>query len=328
VRQSSSLAESLSVETLPTARPMTVWGRWVRRPQSLWLRKALFQIHLWTGIGVGLYIFVVSVTGSVLVFRVELSNAFEPQPVFVTNAGTPLAEAALKEAAERAHPGYRVSQVFMNQKNPNRAVEVWLERDGSRTGFLFNPYTAQDLGPAVPLGYRTVTWLLDLHDNLLAGQTGRLANGIGGFFLVCLCLTGAIIWWPGIRNWRRSLFLRWNVNWKRLTWDLHNAVGFWTFILVFMWGLTGFYLVFQAEFAAIVDYFQPYPPDEQLFALRFGDRVLVWFGRLHFGRYYGMPMKVLWFVLGLAPPVLFVTGALMWWNRVLRHGIRLSNEGT
>ena len=43
--------------------------RALRQPQSLWIRKAMFQIHLWTGIGLGLYVVVVSLTGSVLVFR-------------------------------------------------------------------------------------------------------------------------------------------------------------------------------------------------------------------------------------------------------------------
>jgi hypothetical protein len=33
-----------------------------RRPQSLWLRRALFQIHLWTAIGVGLYVVAISVS--------------------------------------------------------------------------------------------------------------------------------------------------------------------------------------------------------------------------------------------------------------------------
>ena len=45
-----------------------------------------------------------------------------------------------------------------------------------------------------------VEWLVNLHSNLLAGSTGRLANGIGATCLTALCLTGAFIWWPGIKN--------------------------------------------------------------------------------------------------------------------------------
>lgn len=47
----------------------------VDKPQKLWWRKLLFQVHLWTGIGLGLYIFVISVTGAALVFREEIETA-------------------------------------------------------------------------------------------------------------------------------------------------------------------------------------------------------------------------------------------------------------
>jgi uncharacterized iron-regulated membrane protein len=57
---------------------MNYWERWLRRPQSLWLRKAIFQIHLWTGIALGLYVFVISVSGSAIVFRNELYNGLWP----------------------------------------------------------------------------------------------------------------------------------------------------------------------------------------------------------------------------------------------------------
>ena len=56
---------------------------WLRRPKSVWLRKALFQIHLWTGIALGLYVFVISITGSAIVFRNELYNSLWPGPRIV-----------------------------------------------------------------------------------------------------------------------------------------------------------------------------------------------------------------------------------------------------
>ena len=42
------------------------------------LRKILFQIHLWTGIGIGLYVVAICVTGSVTVFRNEFYTYFRP----------------------------------------------------------------------------------------------------------------------------------------------------------------------------------------------------------------------------------------------------------
>ena len=53
-----------------------------------------------------------------------------------------------------------------------------------------------------------------------------------------------------------------------------------------------------------------------------GDVFLRWFYYLHFGNFGGWEVKALWVVLGLVPPFLFVTGALMWWNRVLSREAR------
>ncbi|MFN0066339.1 MAG: PepSY-associated TM helix domain-containing protein [Limisphaerales bacterium] len=39
---------------------------------------------------------------------------------------------------------------------------------------------------------------------------------------------------------------------------------------------------------------------------------------LHAGTFGGLTTRILWVILGLAPALLFVTGFLMWWNRVVR----------
>ena len=53
---------------------MGTWDRWLRQPQRVWLRRAAFQVHLWIGLAIGLYVVVLSVTGSVLVYRNELDR--------------------------------------------------------------------------------------------------------------------------------------------------------------------------------------------------------------------------------------------------------------
>ena len=295
---------------------MTLRERWARQPQTLWLRRALFQVHLWTGIGVGLYVVVVSVSGSAIVFRSELYQRFSRGPVIVIRSGARLTEEELEDAARRAYPGFAVSQ-FWKTQNTDAAVEIWLDRGGTSRRRLFNPYTGQDLGESVPFGIRAVSWLIDLHDNLLYGRPGRLVNGLGAIFLTVLCLTGAVIWWPGARTWRRSVLIKWRANWQRVNWDLHSAIGFWTFAILFIWAVTGIYFSFPQPFAAVVDFFEP--PDELSLEPRSGDAILRWLINLHFGRFAGWPVKVLWTALGLVPPILFVSGAIMWWNRVLRH---------
>ena len=76
-------------------------------------------------------------------------------------------------------------------------------------------------------------------------------------FLTRLCLTGAVIWWPGAEKWKRSLIFDPRSNWKRLNWDLHSSAGFWSFALVFMWAFTGIYLVFPTPFQKLVNHYAP-----------------------------------------------------------------------
>lgn len=249
-------------------RTSSAWQRWLRLPQKTALRRSIFQVHLWAGIGLGVYIFVISVSGSVLVYRNELYAA------------------ALPELASSL--------------------------DGT---------------PAINIEF--VTALMDLHDNLFAGDTGRAVNGIGAIATLLLALTGLVIWWPGTRRWRRSLTLRRGIGWRRFVWDLHSVIGFWSFAFIFIFALSGVYLCFPEPFHALADKIQPVTEgnDQQHFI----DDVLYWLAFLHFGRINGIgipcdgagvcdqTIKAIWAIFGLAPAAMFVTGSIMWWNRVLRR---------
>ena len=95
-----------------------------------------------------------------------------------------------------------------------------------------------------------------------------------------------------------------------------------------MWGVTGAYLSFPALFSAVVDYLEPFDPTNPVD--RIGDRVMYWLAFLHFGRLGGRGIpgceavcnevaKATWALIGIVPTALFVTGTVMWWNRVLRR---------
>src|ERR1700687_5740761 len=150
---------------------MGAWQTWRDSPGKSPVRTFLFQVHFWVGALIGAYVFVMSVSGSMIVYR----------------------------------------------------------------GKLF------EMGLSVER-------IVDLHENLLTGSTGRAANGIGAICLTLLCLTGAPIWWPGIRHWRRSLTVKWRANFARIIWDLHSLLGFWCFLLIVVWGVSGIYFSFPHLF--------------------------------------------------------------------------------
>lgn len=285
------------------------------------MRKAIFQIHLWTGIGVGLYILVISVTGSALVYSGELYRWATPPRLVIVASGPPLTNDQLRAAAERAYPGYRATNLF-KFFGQNAPVEIALEGGGTRRLRLFDPYTGEDLRDSVPFRIRLVSGLVDLHANLLAGDTGRILNGIGGLLSIMLGVTGLVIWWPGVSKWRRSLTLHRRVGWRRFTWDLHSAAGCWSVVFVLLFGITGVYLSFPEKITHAFDTIEP-QTDANLGA-RSVDRVLYWLAYLHFGRFSGWKTSVAWVIFGLAPAMLFVTGVLMWWNRVVWPRLRLT----
>ncbi|MEH2452131.1 PepSY-associated TM helix domain-containing protein [Nostoc sp.] len=43
-----------------------------------------------------------------------------------------------------------------------------------------------------------------------------------------------------------------------------------------------------------------------------GDRILNSFGPLHFGTFWGLPSRIFYVFVGLAPLILFITGFVMW----------------
>jgi uncharacterized iron-regulated membrane protein len=299
---------------------VTAWQQWVRQPQSIWLRRALFQIHLWVGLGLGLYIVVLSVTGSALVFRDELTETFEtPLPAYEQGREA-LSRAQLAEAASRAYPGYEVTRVGSRFTRNRPVIEIWLERGGERQERLFNPYTGEDVGAALPFGVRAIVWTANLHNELLMGETGKRINGVGSAFVAVLAMTGIVLWWPGIQRWRRALGVRWRSRWPAFTFDLHSALGFWFFALIALWGWSGVYLAFPEPIHAVVD---ATSDPNAILGERPADHVLRWFVRLHFGRWGEWHwLSWVWVAMGFVPAIMFVTGTVMWWNRRKAQGTK------
>jgi uncharacterized iron-regulated membrane protein len=295
---------------------MNGWKQWLQQPQRVWLRRALFQVHLWTGLALGLYIVALSLTGSALVYRAELVAYFRTPLPALDQSAQRLSHDDIRARARQAHPDHDITDVRDANTRRTAAVQLTLTRGDATREILFNPYTGEELGDAFTRGERAVLWTVRLHDDLLFGTSGRYWNGIASAFVTLLCLTGAIVWWPGVNRWRRSLIIKSRSGWRRFTWDLHSAMGAWLFVFILMWGISGFYMGVPGPFTALVDYVSD--PDPEFLGDRPGDIALAWLSRLHFGRWQNGALKALWAAIGIVPAAMFVTGLIMWWNRVVR----------
>jgi hypothetical protein len=66
---------------------MSLWERWPKHPQRLSLRKALLQVHLWTGVVFSLHASSMRVSGTVLIYRVEIGRAVSHHPIIPLSDG-------------------------------------------------------------------------------------------------------------------------------------------------------------------------------------------------------------------------------------------------
>jgi uncharacterized iron-regulated membrane protein len=290
----------------------SAWQRWLTQPQLMRWRRLVVQLHLWVGLALGLYIVILSVSGSLSVLRPDVHRWFVPRTVAVE--GTKLTGDALQDAVRRAYPDYEVANVF-ERRRPDAPVMVSLLRDGATVDRLFDPYAARDLGLTYPPTTEAIEWVVDLHDNLLSGTTGRTVNGVGALLFLLLAVTGAIIWWPGTSRVGHALVPGKPAKSARFARRLHNVFGIWMLALILIWAVTAVYFAFPDPFEWTMDYFDRDLTDDR----RPGDWLVQALVNLHFGRAWGMTGKWAWVVLGLVPAALFITGFVTWWSRVVRR---------
>jgi uncharacterized iron-regulated membrane protein len=360
------------------------------------IRRALFQVHLWTGILAGLYVFLIFVTGAALVYRIDLQRALDPHLFTPRGPGVLAEPLTIMERVAAAYPQHRLSGV--DAPTTSRPTYLaYVTRGEDFLTVLIDPVSAEILGE---LPERSLIRTLQrIHFDLLGGRTGRVINGVGAGCVLVLCLTGLVIWWPGAANLRRGFTVNFRRNWRRVLWETHRAVGIWTVLLTAMWAITGLYFVFPAETRSVVNWISPitvrrapvsqavgqpneigaaywraaiaqarrHAPDRHVarvvvpqgpraaFVVLFadtaptpagpghltsvyldqvtlerlpeapltrrsaGDVVMAWLSPLHVGNFGGEPIKILWLVMALAPPLLFASGFVLWWMRVVRR---------
>ncbi|WP_164109732.1 MULTISPECIES: PepSY-associated TM helix domain-containing protein [Sphingobacterium] len=125
-----------------------------------------------------------------------------------------------------------------------------------------NPYTGQVIGD--PSDEKTKTaavmqtmfglhrWLLlnEVENPIVEGVENRkLGSWITGsatiLFLIGV-ISGMIIWFPvKMRGWKNGLKIKWSARWKRINHDLHNTLGFYSCIILFLMAVTGPFWSFE-----------------------------------------------------------------------------------
>jgi len=230
----------------------------IRRPQRVFLRKAMFQIHLWVGLLLAIYAVLIGLSGSILVLRQEFQEwtGLNPQFGAIEASGAKLGFAGAEAVLRARFPKAKLGLMYPPRKE-NPAYYAFLANGRERLSVSVHPYTGAILEAKAPQT-NWLTWVGQLHYFLLLPRTpGFQINGILSALLVLMAVTGIVIWWPGIRQWVRGFVVDFRKNWKRVNFDLHNVVGFWTVSIVTIWAISGVYLVWPQPFTAAVNAISP-----------------------------------------------------------------------
>ena len=224
----------------------------LHHPRKLWLRRAFFQIHLWLGVLLSLYVIVIGLSGSIAVFQDEIRRASMPKVELDESHIAPLNSVIVQ--TQRKWPTLRLTYVgFPQRENPWWTLYVENERGRADLRYA-------DAATGAPYEHRGrlfIDFVLDLHVYLLAGSTGFIVNCVSGIGLLILAITGCVLWWPGVKVWTRGFFISLRHRWRRINYDAHNAVGIWTLLIVSWWGITAVYFLLPYKMAAVVNAVSP-----------------------------------------------------------------------
>ncbi|WP_447728272.1 PepSY-associated TM helix domain-containing protein [Sphingomonas koreensis] len=217
-------------------------------------RILIRRVHLWLGLSVGLLFVLLGLTGSALVFYIEIDAALNRSAIGAVGGSapgwsSPAWDRALATARQRwpdpggdwsfestGEGGAIPARYYPPSQGHGHHAEremVWFSADGS------------SVLRAEPWGGYLMSWIYELHMHLLAGETGRQIVGWSGVATLVLLVTGIVTWWPR-GSWRKALaFKRRTVPTRRLR-DLHKHFGLWSSALLLVLVATGVLLSLPA----------------------------------------------------------------------------------
>ncbi|SDD76816.1 PepSY-associated TM helix domain-containing protein [Niabella drilacis] len=207
------------------------------------LKKINAWLHLWLGLSSGIVVVILGITGCILVFEQEIKSITSSWlHVEKPASGDYLPPSVLYQAVKKALPGKEIHSVWYH--GAERTAHFSLDSDSM---VYVNPYTAaimamvdhEDFFHFIDEGHRHL-WLPD--------HIGKPIIGWATFIFFLLLITGLILWWPKNlkrANMNKSFKIKWSARWKRVNYDLHNVLGFYTLLLALLMAITGLIMSFS-----------------------------------------------------------------------------------
>lgn len=220
-------------------------------------RRAVFNLHLYIGLTAGLFVVLSGLTGSMLVFREEIEELMHPELMVTAVRGERVPVQAVLDTAKRAYP--EDSLVSMRMPRTAQQTYVLKMNDAHGLSVYADPYSGEILG-AHRQEDTLMGWIALVHTELLMGEGGKTILGISALLLICMSVTGFILWWPPDGKFSRGFKVHWHAPWKKLAFELHRATGIYTVMFFLLIAFTGVSLVFNKTIAEFTNFLTASPP--------------------------------------------------------------------
>ena len=208
------------------------------------MRKVLGKIHLWLSMLMGIFIVLIGITGSLLVFEPELNHLIHPNLFKVTERKIVTYQQAL-ETVTNSYPKGEIQRVYTPNEPEAKGVYLFRLQEGEEQRSIFvDPGTGQINGT---LGDKTFfNIILDFHRSLLMKDfKGENIVGIIGILFFFITLSGIYLWWPGLKKWKNGFKMRGNKNVFVKNYDLHKVLGAVSIPFLMIVSLTGALFIYD-----------------------------------------------------------------------------------
>jgi len=207
-------------------------------------KKAILFLHRWLGFISGLVVFIVSITGCIFCFQDEIQDAMHNYRKIEVQHKPFLKPSVLQHQAQQYMPVGKLSGLIYN--GPERPALVGLTDKAGYHNLYVNPYTGKVLhDDLLQSNFFTIVEYIHLY-LLLPANIGRMVVGTSVLIFVVLMITGIILWWPKRKTDRkRSFTIKWGARWRRVNYDLHNVLGFYSTAVALILAITGLSMSFE-----------------------------------------------------------------------------------
>lgn len=213
--------------------------------------KSIFTVHRWAGLSAALFLLVVTLSGSLLLFQHDLKPVLHPERYRIQPPEG--GRASLDRVYQTVRNAYPDAHGIVFRELPERPEETVIisfgdpHAAGEKGRYLsVNPYTGQVLhtsGADKDFEGNVFGWLLALHHGLQAGMIGELFVALTAISLFVCISTGLYVY---RKNIVRVLLFRVPVRFKKghsKYSSLHRVIGVWALLFNLLIATTGLWML-------------------------------------------------------------------------------------